>query len=193
MKKFNVVCIAALLACGSHCTSQLHAEATELTEHNTEIIDNDFDTVEPTNNDEAEVTNLNDASDATSETSTIYSSVDESIILDEDVIDDAIEIALETVPSQVNTNEISVVVTTVTQEEIIAEDNLDSMVNELIQSGVNEEDLSTLENQPQWKLLLARIGSYALSMGVSCKELLTSIYANVQTTLQNYWSNNKKA
>lgn len=192
MKKFNVVCMAALLACGSHCTSQLHAEATELTEHNTEIIDNDFDTVEPTNNDEAEVTNFNDASHATDETNITSPDINENIVLDEDVVDDIQETTLEVSSNQVNITDVAVVVTAINQD-IITEDNLDSMVDELVQSGVNEENLSTLENQPQWKLLLARIGSYALSMGVSCKELLTSIYANVQTTLQNYWSNNKKA
>lgn len=193
MKKFNVVCMAALLACGPHCTSSLHAESTELTEHHNEIVDNDIDTVEQKTNDEAEVANFHDESNTTDKTNTTRSDINESVILDEDIMDDVQEIALEVSSNQVITNDMPVVVTTITQEEVIEEDNLDSMVNELVQAGVTEENLSTLENQPQWKLLLARIGSYAISMGVSCKELLANIYANLQTTLQNYWSNNKKA
>lgn len=193
MKKFNVVCMAALLACGMHRTSHLHAESTETIEPHNEITDNDVDIVEQKTNEEAEVANFNEEFNTTDETSIMHSSLDENLVLDEDIIDDVQEITLEVSSNQVVTNDIPVVVTTITQEEIVAEDNLDSMVNELVQAGVTEQDLSTLENQPQWKLLLARIGSYALSMGVSCKELLASIYASMQTTLQNYWSNNKRA
>ena len=183
MKKFNVVCMAALLACGTHCTSNLHAESTELPETYNDAVDPDSsaDTVEQTTTDnyiEAEVTT----------TSEVYNCIDE------DIADDVEEIAAElSVANQVNTNDVAVVVVAATQEQVIVEDNLDTMVNELVQSGAVNDDLSTLENQPKWKLLLARIGSYALSMGVSCKELLMNVYTNIQTNLTNYWSNNKKA
>ncbi len=60
----------------------------------------------------------------------------------------------------------------VTQEQTTAQDDLDTMVDELVQSGAVEDDISAIETQPKWKLLLARVGSYALSLGISCKDLL---------------------
>jgi hypothetical protein len=57
------------------------------------------------------------------------------------------------------------------------------MVEELVQSGAVENDISTLTSQPQWKLILASIGSYALSLGISCQQLLVNIFTSLQTML----------
>ncbi len=190
MKNFNSVCMVTLLACGTYCTSSLHAEPTELTEHYNDAIDSNISTnvVVQTINDEVEFSHVQDTSNSTDETNTMH------VYVDEDIADDVEEVTVEVaVTTHVNTNDVAVVVVAVAPQQAISEDSLDTMVDELVQSGAVEDDISVLENQPKWKLLLTRIGSYALAMGVSCKELLTSLYGKMQTSLENYWSNKDNA
>ena len=190
MKNFNSVCMVTLLACGTYCTSNLHAEPTELTEHYNDAIDCNVSTdfAEQIINDEVELSNEQDASNAADEATIVRA------YADEDIADDVEETTIEvSVTTQVNTNDVVVVAVAVAQQQAVSEDSLDTMVDELVQSGVAEDDLSVLENQPRWKLLLTRIGSYALAMGVSCKDLLTSLYATMQARLENYWTNKDNA
>ncbi len=180
MKSFNGMCLTTLLVCGAYCTSHLHAESSEVTEHHNEIIEHDLstDATERTTQ-EMEPSNSRDIVDDTANAiDGIYISVGEN------AANNAVEVATEvSISNQTIDNTITSVETTVTQETPAAEADLDAMVEELVQSGAVENDISTLTSQPQWKLILASIGSYALSLGISCQQLLVNIFTSLQTML----------
>lgn len=182
MENFNRMCLTTLLVCGAYCTSHLHAECSDLIEHHNETITSDLSTdqtEQPTQQDE--LPNFRDASspdEVNTETNHVY------INIGENPADNAVEISTEiSISNQTIDNTITSVETTVDQESPVVEADFDAMVEELVQSGAVQNDLSTIETQPQWKLLLASIASYAISVGISFQQLLTNLLTIVQTSL----------
>lgn len=178
MKNFNRMCLSTLLVCGAYCTSPLHAESAEFTKQRNEFIDYDLSTDKTEPIQEIELSDSRDISDSPGEINGMY------INIGEDAAGNAVEVITEvSISNQTIDNTITSVETTVVQESPVVEADFDAMVEELVQSGAVEDDLSNIEAQPQWKLILAKIGSYALSFGISVQQFLTSMLTVLQNTL----------
>jgi hypothetical protein len=188
MKNFNRMCLTTLFVCGAYCTSHLHAECSDLIEHHNETITSDLSTDQTEQPiQEVELSSSRDASNPT-EVNDVY------INIGENPADNAVEISTEiSISNQTIDNTITSVETTVDQESPVVEADFDAMVEELAQSGAVENDLSTIEAQPQWKLLLASIASYAISVGISFQQLLTNLLTIVQNSLTGSSTAAKKA
>jgi hypothetical protein len=184
MNCFNGLCLITLLFLATFNRTYAQPDQTEGDE--TVHVDYNIDRDEPSND-------LNLVSDATESKASEY--VDQGISDDLDVADEV------SVPDQyyanVATQEGSedVSIAQPAEEipvELVAEqvemNELDAMVEELIKSGAVEDDLATLETQPKWKLLLTQIGAYALSIGVTCKQLVMNLYTNMKDKVTTYWS-----
>jgi hypothetical protein len=172
--------MATLLMIGTQYRSSLSAQEAELTEQYTETIEAEIHQVN-----ESEICNVYEGSHCTSEMVVTEEMLDESIT---EIEEEVIQISCI---NEVVINQITKIEITAPEEETILEADFDAMVDELVESGAVEDDISALETQPQWKLLLARISSYALSLGISCKESVMNLYSNVQRTLTNYLTTNK--
>lgn len=171
MKYFNCICMVALLTYGTYCTSSICTEPSGLTENYNETINIDpsTDTLEQSTHDKCNCVN-------------------------ENIPDDIEEITSEaSVSDPSDPNETTEVTQIITEQPHTIGDDLDAMVDDLVQSGAVEDDITVIEAQPKWKLLLTRAGSYALSMSITCKQLVVNAYTQVKTTVVDYWSNKKNA
>jgi len=172
MKCFNSMCLTTLLVCGAYCTSNLHAESSEFTEQYDEVIDNDIS--EGTTGKEQEIKRSRDIPGTTGEISGVYINVGEN------AAGNAVEV---TTDISISNQSIDNAITTVEIEVPVVANDLDNMVEELAQSGAVQNDLSNIEAQPQWKIILASIASYAISVSLSFQQLLTTILTSLQNTL----------
>lgn len=171
MKRFNVVCLTTLLVCGAYCTSSLHAESSEFTEQQDQNLSMG---TTGQNDQEIELSKSRDIPGATGDINSVYFHVGEN------AEGNAVEIITEV---SISNEAIDNAVTTIETEAPIVANDIDAMVEELVQSGAVQNDIATLESQPQWKLFLASIASSLLSFGISCQQLLGNIFTSLQTAL----------
>lgn len=197
MKHNNHMSFVALFVCSTCCVTNMRAEFSDFSDDISEVLDSDNSIMQEIqrselNTYEIQYTDVLECADEAR---------DFSFCLDENISDDIEIISSDIAMSdKIDSNDVANISTVVTQEEVVRavvtqedkatlEAQFDTMVDELVQAGAVRDEVPNAEVQPKWKALLARLGSYALSMGITCKQLVVNMYANVKNTVVNYWAN----
>lgn len=205
---FNHIYLVSLLVCGICYLANLHAESAELTTKNIDFdeiqaahskrdalikkaaVSNPYNELRYDDEDDIydEDDDLDDEDDDSDDDRNIADDEDDDIADDSE--EDEEEMACEAFSAD-ETRQQDTIEEEAANLQTSFEDSFDAMVDEMVESGAVDADITSLESQPQWKQIMARLGSYALSMSVYCKQIAANIYSSMQNTLASYWPTKK--